>query len=167
MTHAPPILCIVGPSGSGKTTLMEGLIREMSKRGYRVATIKHAHHTVELDQPGKDSWRHRQAGATLSIISSPGSVAVFGKADQELTVEDLCYRFIRDVDLILVEGYKGSGHPKIVVVGGGKRDASDWTEVKAVVSGQPLNPPLAEDVPVFWPEDVAGMVTFLENEFLR
>lgn len=162
MDKGTPILCIVGPSGGGKTTLMEGLIRELSKRGYRVATIKHTHHVVELDQPGKDSWRHRQAGAAVSIISSPGSVAVFSEVEQELTVEELCSRFIHDVDLILAEGYKGSGYPKMVVVGNEGWDPADWTGVKAVVSNQRLD----LDVPVFQASDVTRIATFLEYEFL-
>jgi molybdopterin-guanine dinucleotide biosynthesis protein B len=153
---------------------MEGLIKELSKRGYRVATIKHSHHAKELDKTGKDSWRHQQAGATISIISSPGAFAVFGEVERELTVEELCTRFIQSaalggsggVDLILAEGYKGSGYPKIVVVGDGKWDAADWAEVKAVVSDQRLSPPQAENVPQFQPGDVMGMVTFLEDEFL-
>ncbi len=162
MVKDVPILCIVGPSGSGKTTLMEGLIKELSKQGYRVATIKHSHHTVELDQPGKDTWRHRQAGATLSIISSPGTVAVFGEVERELTVEELCTRFIHGVDLVLAEGYKGSNYPKIAVVGNGKWDEADWTGVKAVISDQPLD----VNVPAFRQTDVMGIATFLEDEFL-
>lgn len=161
MVRGVPILCIVGPSGSGKTTLMEGMIKELSRRGYRVATIKHTHHAVELDQPGKDSWRHRQAGATLSIISSPEAIAIFGKVDRELTVEQLCTRFIHDVDLILVEGYKGSGYPKIVVLGNGSLDETTREGVKAIVSHQWLK----VDVPQFQPSDVMGIVTFLENMF--
>jgi molybdopterin-guanine dinucleotide biosynthesis protein B len=141
---------------------MEGLINELSKRGYRVATIKHSHHTVELDQRGKDTWRHQQAGATLSIISSPGAVAVFGKADRELTVEELCTMFIHDVDLILAEGYKGSNYPKIVVVDNEKVDMAGWVEVKAIVSHQPLD----ISVPVFRPTDVMGIVKFLIDKFL-
>jgi molybdopterin-guanine dinucleotide biosynthesis protein B len=61
------ITTIIGHSGSGKTTLIEKLVRELTQRGLRVATIKHAHHSVQLDTPGKDSWRYTQAGAAMSV----------------------------------------------------------------------------------------------------
>lgn len=169
MDKDTPILCIVGPSGSGKTTLMEGLIQELSNRGYRVATIKRTHHAVELDQPGKDSWRHRKAGATLAIICSPGSVAVFSDVEQELTVDELYRRFIQEADLILAEGYKDSHYPKIVVVGKEGWDVASVTGVKAVVSDQRLDLPACADrgVPVFSSAAVAEIATYLEEAFLR
>lgn len=163
MAKRIPVLCVVGPSGSGKTTLMEGLIKELSRRGYRVATIKHAHHPVELDQRGKDTWRHRQAGAAVSVISSGSTVAVFSEEKRELAIEDLRARFIHDADLILAEGYKDSNCPKIVVVGNGRWSAADWIGVKAVVSDRHLD----VDVPVFHRSDVTGIVRFLEHEFLE
>lgn len=166
MADGTPILCIVGPSGSGKTTLMEGLIGELSKRGYRIATIKHTHHRMELDQREKDSWRHRQAGAKVSVLSSRGRVAVCSELERELTAEELRGRFIHDVDLILVEGYKSSRSPKIVVVGKGGWDASalggSLTGIRAIVSDQRLD----ADVPVFRSADVTGIITFLEDKFL-
>lgn len=162
MAEGAPMVCIAGPSGSGKTTLMEELIRELSRRGYRVATIKHTHHAVELDQPGKDSWRHRQAGATVSVVVSRRSVAIFGDLERELTVEELSGRFIHQADLILAEGYKSGGTPKIVVVGDGAWDAAEWTGVKAVVSARRIN----AGVPVFPPTDVKAVASFLEHEFL-
>lgn len=162
MAKPAPILCIVGASESGKTTLMEGLIRELSKRGCRVATIKHTHHTVELDQPGKDSWRHRRAGAALSIVCTQGLVAVFSEIKEALTVEEVRSRFIRRADLILIEGFKDSGHPKVVVVGHGTWNAAEWTDVRAIVSDRPLD----ADIPVFRRNDTAGIIAFLEREFL-
>lgn len=173
MDKDTPILCIVGPSGSGKTTLMEGLIQELSNRGYRVATIKRTHHAVELDQPGKDSWRHRKAGAKVSVLSSPKAMAVFTEVEQELTVDELCRRFIQSasggVDLILVEGYKDSHYPKIVVVGKEGWDVASVTGVKAVVSDQRLDLPACadRDVPVFSSAAVAEIATYLEEAFLR
>lgn len=68
-----PIVCIVGKSNVGKTTLLEGLITELKRRGHRVATVKHDVHGFEIDQPGKDSWRHAQAGSDAVVISSPKS----------------------------------------------------------------------------------------------
>ena len=84
-----PILCFVGRSNSGKTTLIERLIPELVKEGYRLATIKHAGHGFNMDTEGKDSWRHKQAGAKTVVITSKGSVALFTDTEQELGVEQL------------------------------------------------------------------------------
>lgn len=161
-TGKPPVLCVVGPSKSGKTTLMEGLIQWLSKRGYRVATIKHTHHTVELDHPGKDSWRHRRAGAVLSVVCSRGIVAVFSEVIGEATIETIRDRFIEDADLILAEGYKNSQEPKIVVVDDRGWDQEKWTTVVAVASDHPVD----TDLPVFRRDDLAGIVSFLKEKFL-
>jgi molybdopterin-guanine dinucleotide biosynthesis protein B len=90
-----PIVSIVGKSDSGKTTLIEKLIPELTRRGYRVATVKHDTHSFEVDREGKDSWRHRRAGSYSTVISSD--------------------RFIRDVDIIITEGYKKDSAPKVEV----------------------------------------------------
>ena len=76
---APPILSFVGRSNSGKTTLIERVIPELTRAGYRVATVKHAGHGFELDTEGKDSWRHKQAGANTVIVISKGSLAMFAR----------------------------------------------------------------------------------------
>ena len=157
-----PVLCVVGPSNSGKTGLMEALIKELSEKGYRIATIKHSHHSVEMDQPGKDSWRHRKAGADVSIFCSKERVAVFSEWEREPTVEELCSRYVQNVGWVLIEGFKESPYPKIVVIGDGKWDPSLWTEVKAVVSNHPCD----ASVPVFRPEEAKKIVGFLEHEIL-
>ncbi|UCF95758.1 MAG: molybdopterin-guanine dinucleotide biosynthesis protein B, partial [Desulfobacterales bacterium] len=72
----PPIVSTVGYSGSGKTTLLEKLIAELKQRGFRVGTIKHDVHGFEMDRPGKDSWRHKQAGASVTVISSPYQIGM-------------------------------------------------------------------------------------------
>src|SRR5437773_10405425 len=96
----PPILCFVGRSNSGKTTLIERLIPELVKEGYRLATIKHAGHGFNMDTEGKDSWRHKQAGAKTVVITSKGSVALFTDTEQEFGVEQLRARYIGDdIDL--------------------------------------------------------------------
>ncbi|MDZ4164012.1 MAG: molybdopterin-guanine dinucleotide biosynthesis protein B [Smithellaceae bacterium] len=110
-----PIVSIVGKSDSGKTTLLEKLIRELCRRGYRVATIKHDVHGFDIDHEGKDSWRHKRAGAHVAIISSPHKVAVIEDVDKDHEIAELRDRYIRDVDLIMTEGYKRNPHPKIEV----------------------------------------------------
>ena len=82
----PPILCFVGRSNSGKTTLIERVIPELVKEGYRLATIKHAGHGFNLDTEGKDSWRHKRAGAGMVIVTSKGSLAMFTDVEEEVGV---------------------------------------------------------------------------------
>jgi molybdopterin-guanine dinucleotide biosynthesis protein MobB len=101
-----PIVSIVGYSGSGKTTLVEKMIPELKRRGWRVATIKHNRHGFEIDHEGKDSWRHRRAGADMTVLASPGKVAVMADTEGDLSLEELGDRFIRGVDVILTEGFK-------------------------------------------------------------
>ncbi|MEW6365648.1 MAG: molybdopterin-guanine dinucleotide biosynthesis protein B [Acidobacteriota bacterium] len=108
-----PLVSIVGQSGCGKTTLIERLIPELTGRGHRIATVKHDVHGFEMDREGKDTWRHKRAGAAAVAISSPTRVAVIADVDRELTLEEVCDRFMRDVDMVLCEGFKTNPVPKI------------------------------------------------------
>jgi molybdopterin-guanine dinucleotide biosynthesis protein B len=110
-----PIVSIVGKSNSGKTTLLEKLLPELVKKGYKTATIKHDVHGFEIDKEGKDSWRHKKAGARLTVISSPRQVALIEDVDKDHTLDEIREKYIHDVDLILTEGYKGNPFPKIEV----------------------------------------------------
>lgn len=109
------VLGITGWSGSGKTTLLTRLIPLLAGRGIAVSTVKHAHHDFDLDQPGKDSWRHRIAGAREVMIASGGRWALLHEnREGEPELAALLAR-LAPVDLVLVEGYKASGHAKIEV----------------------------------------------------
>jgi molybdopterin-guanine dinucleotide biosynthesis adapter protein len=110
------IFGLAGWSGSGKTTLMTALIPELVSRGLSVSTLKHAHHAFDIDQPGKDSWRHRQAGAREVMISSQNRWALMHelRGTPEPTFEDLARR-MNPVDILLVEGFKRHPHPKIEI----------------------------------------------------
>ena len=110
------ILGVTGWSGAGKTTLLTELIPALTARGLRVSTIKHAHHTFDVDQPGKDSYRHREAGAVEVLISAGVRWALMheNRNDEEPKLEDLLAR-MSPVDLVLVEGYKAEGHLKLEV----------------------------------------------------
>jgi len=107
---------LVGWSGSGKTTLLVRLIPELTRRGVRVSTVKHAHHAFDVDKPGKDSWQHRQAGATEVMIGSAARWALMHehRGAAEATLEELLER-MSPVDLVLVEGFKRHPHKKLEV----------------------------------------------------
>ena len=110
------IFGLAGWSGSGKTTLMTALIPELVFRGITVSTLKHAHHAFDVDQPGKDSWRHRQAGAQEVMVSSSNRWALMHelRGAPEPSFDELVRR-MSPVDLLLVEGFKRYPHPKIEV----------------------------------------------------
>lgn len=105
---------VVGWKNAGKTGLMERLVAEITKRGVTVSTIKHAHHSFDVDQPGKDSYRHRVAGAREVLLASRDRVALMQELRNapEPTLDALLQR-LSPVDLVLVEGYKRDAHPKI------------------------------------------------------
>jgi molybdopterin-guanine dinucleotide biosynthesis protein MobB len=110
-----PIISIVGKSNSGKTTLVEKLIPELIKRGYRVATIKHNKHGFDIDHKGKDSWRHKQAGARTTVIACPTRIALIEDIDRDQSLDEIRDKYIKGADVILAEGYKGNPFPKIEV----------------------------------------------------
>jgi molybdopterin-guanine dinucleotide biosynthesis protein B len=110
-----PIVCIVGASDSGKTTLLERLIPELTRRGYRIGTVKHDVHGFQMDQEGKDTWRHSRAGAQTIAIASPRGVASIRKTSDELPLEEVVARYFWEEDLVLAEGFKRSRFPKIEV----------------------------------------------------
>jgi molybdopterin-guanine dinucleotide biosynthesis adapter protein len=137
-----PVVCIVGRSKVGKTTVLEGLIRELKSRGYRVGTIKHHSHAgFEVDQEGKDSWRHAQAGSDHVVVAAPDKVASIRRLEHELALEELVAG-MNDVDIVLAEGYKRSGQLKIEVVRAARSTEPICTpdEVMAVVTDVPALP---------------------------
>lgn len=111
-----PVFAVVGHSGCGKTTLVEKLLRELSGRGLRVAAIKHAHHQVVLDTPGKDSYRYKQAGAVMSMLVAPDELQLVADAVDRREPEQLAQRFLGEADLVLAEGFSQCATPKIEVL---------------------------------------------------
>ncbi len=106
---------VIGWKNAGKTSLMERLVAEFTARGYRVSTIKHVHHDVDLDQPGKDSHRHRAAGAREVVLAGAHRFALMVEHRAgEPPLADVIAR-LAPVDLVLIEGYKRDSHPKIEV----------------------------------------------------
>jgi len=158
-----PIISVVGKSQVGKTTLLERLIAELKRRGYRVGTIKHDTHGFEIDKPGKDSWRHAQAGSDVVLISSPEKLALIKGVDRERTLDELL-AYMGDVELVLTEGYKSGDKPKIEVSrqARGQELLCDEEELLALVTDQPFD----LDVPQFDFEDVVGLADLIEERFL-
>jgi molybdopterin-guanine dinucleotide biosynthesis protein B len=110
----PPIVSIVGNSGSGKTTFLERLIPEIQRRGLKVGTIKHDVHGFDMDKPGKDSWRHKKAGASVTVISSPYQIGMVLDVDHDHKPDELL-PLLAGVDIILTEGYKRENKPKLEI----------------------------------------------------
>ena len=158
-----PIVSIVGFSGSGKTTLLEKLIRELATRGYRVGTVKHDVHGFEMDKPGKDSWRHKQAGAVATIISSPRQIGMVMDVDHDLHPDEL-KRFFSNVDIVFTEGYKEGDKPKVEIFRAGLRDeplCKDDNHLIALVTDTTVE----LRVPHFSLDDVKGLGDFLVSRF--
>lgn len=157
------IFGLAGWSGSGKTTLVMRLLPELIGRGYSVSTMKHAHHAFDIDSPGKDSYRHRQAGATEVLIASANRWALIHehRGTPEPTAAELA-RMMTPVDLLLVEGFKREPHPKLEVhrpsVGKPLLFPND-PHIVAVASDAPID---AGELPVFHLDDVVAIADFIE-----
>ena len=155
---------VIGWKNAGKTSLMERLVAEISARGLRVSTVKHVHHDVDLDQPGKDTFRHRTAGAEEVVLASANRMALLREhrgAEPDLAV---ILARMAPVDLVLVEGYKRDAHPKIEVV---RREAGH----DLIQPGDPMVRAVATDaalavlaVPVLDLNDTAAIADFILRE---
>ena len=115
MGGIPPLVAITGFRNSGKTTATESIVRELSGRGYRVGTFKHCHHGYDLDRPGKDSWRHRQAGAVRSVLTGPDGFALVGEPMPEEDLHRMTGWLFADMDVVLAEGYHWLPLPRIEI----------------------------------------------------
>lgn len=155
---------VVGWKNAGKTGLMERLVAEIAGRGFTVSTVKHAHHSFDVDQPGKDSHRHRVAGATEVLLASRNRFALMHELrdEAEPSLQMLLER-LSPVDLVLVEGYKRDGHPKVEAhraATGNPLIAPEDDTVRAVASDAPLD----LDRPVFDLDDTVGVADFILSE---
>jgi molybdopterin-guanine dinucleotide biosynthesis protein B len=165
------IVGLAGWSGSGKTTLVTKVIPVLVRRGLKVATVKHAHHEFDTDQPGKDSWLHRQAGASEVAIVSSRRWAIVHELGQgprqeaEPPLADMLAK-LSPVDLVIVEGFKRQAHPKLEVyratIGKALLHPDDDCIV-AVATDAPL--PQAQ-VPVLMLDDIESIADVLQAEAL-
>lgn len=157
---SPPVFGVIGWKNSGKTTLMTDLIRELTARGFAVSVLKHAHVNFDVDQPGRDSFKMREAGASQVMLSSPRRFALMRELGDapEMTFEELM-RYAGPCDLVLVEGYKRETYPKIEI----RRDGAASREplsaeipgVVAIASDRPEDE--TESLPIF-PIDATGRI---------
>jgi molybdopterin-guanine dinucleotide biosynthesis protein B len=160
----PPIVSIVGKSSTGKTTFLEKTIKELAGRGYRVATIKHSHHSISFDQPNKDSWRHAQAGAVATMVSSTTEIQIIKPITQELTIEELARHLGEDYDIILSEGFSRGNAPKIEIH---RKEAGPLLETATNLIAVATDEPLDTDVRQFDLNDVKGVVDLIEELFIK
>ena len=155
---------VVGWKNAGKTGLMERLVTEITGRGISVSTVKHAHHSFDVDHPGKDSHRHRVAGATEVLLASRNRFALMHELrdEDEPSLSELLQK-LAPVDLVLVEGYKRDTHPKVEAhrsVTGNPLIAPDDPTVRAVASDTPLD----LDRPMFDLDDTKAIADFILSE---
>lgn len=159
----PPLFGVVGWKNSGKTTLVSSLIAELTRRGVKVAAVKHAHHGFDVDQPGRDSYKFREAGAREVAIISGKRVAIMHelRGEAEPALEDILPR-LGGSDLILIEGFKQHDHPKI------EARRLDAVQTTPMADAFPGIVAIASDhaaetgsLPVFALDDIAAMASFI------
>jgi molybdopterin-guanine dinucleotide biosynthesis protein B len=161
----PPVISVVGKSGSGKTVFLEKLIAVLKSRGLKIGVIKHDPHGFEIDTPGKDSWRHAQAGSATVVLSSPERLALIKRLDKEMTLDAVVSTYLQDVDLVITEGYK-TGPKKKIEVSRRERSqdlVSPPQDLIAIVTDQSFDLP----VPHFGLDDAQAVADLLEEEVLR
>jgi molybdopterin-guanine dinucleotide biosynthesis protein B len=158
-----PVISVVGKSGVGKTTVLERVIREIKRRGYRVGTVKHDTHGFDVDQPGKDSWRHAQAGSDAVVISGPRKLALIRRLDGEMPLDRIVH-MMGEVDFVITEGYKQGDKPKIEVTR--KERGTELLCQAEELIGIMADYPVDMAVPQFALEDAAGVVDLLEKLYL-
>jgi len=157
-----PILSLVGSSNSGKTTLMEKLVSGLVDKGLRIATIKHSHHQPEMDTPGKDSWRHKQAGASTSLLVGPEKMLMVSDVDETLNPQLLTARLFGDYDLVLVEGYASVPGPKIEVLRAERSNALRCDESELIAVATDIAD-LKVSVPLLDMNDTQALIEFIRH----
>ncbi len=161
----PPIISISGKSNAGKTTFLVKLITEMTQNGYRIGSVKHTHHDIDLDRKGKDSWRHKQAGTRATLLITDQQIAMV-KDDLRPDIEKI-HAYLPDMDLILAEGFKQQPLPKIEIFRtAGPHDHPlflNHPDLIALVTDAPFTP----SVPVFGLNDIKPVAAFIQERFLK
>ena len=161
----PKVITIVGKSNSGKTTLLEKLIFHLTQKGYKIGSVKHAHDGFEMDKEGKDSWRHKKAGAASTLVISQDKIGLI-KDDKTSYFEKMQF-YLADNDIILAEGFKKQNLLKIEVF----RTQSMHKEPLCMDDKNLIafvtNSDYKLDVPVFGLEDIEKLSDFIELNFIK
>jgi len=161
-----PAVSIIGFSGSGKTTLIVKVVAELTTRGYRVGTIKHDAHRFEIDREGKDSWRHKEAGAVSVLITSKEKMAFIKTTDVEMPLTEAIETFMTGLDVVITEGYKTGNLPKIEVYRESVSEARacpNDANLLAVVSDGAVD----TDKPLLDIDDFKGVADLIEDKIIR
>ena len=160
----PPVVSIVGKSKSGKTAVIERLVQELKSRSYQVATVKHAPLGTSFDEPGKDSWRHIEAGSKATVVSSPDNIVLVKPVSQDTPLEEVVRLLGEDYDIILTEGFKQGGTPKIEVHRKGTGPLLKNIKKRiAIVTDEPLETKARQ----FSFEDIKSLADLLERGFVK
>ncbi len=162
-SYIPPVLSVVGWSNSGKTTFLVKLIGELKARGYKVGTIKHHHGPIDVDKPGKDTWRHAQAGSSAVALVGNSQFALFKEYKGDNILDELI-NLMPEMDIIIAEGFKSSNWPKIEV-------RRKEINPEPAVSDDELIALITEDysyknIPCFAPSDYKMVADLIERLFI-
>jgi molybdopterin-guanine dinucleotide biosynthesis protein B len=161
---ASRVFGLAGWSGSGKTTLLTRLLPELIARGLSVSTVKHAHHEFDVDKPGKDSWNHRQAGATEVMVASANRWALMHehRGSREPGLDELL-KHMSPVDLVLVEGFKGEDIPKLEIYRAAVGKPLLCREDKSIVALASDQKVVGVELPQLKLDDIAGISRFITS----
>ena len=158
------VIGVAGFKNAGKTTLVERLVTELTRRGWRISTVKHAHHSFDIDHEGRDSFRHRQAGASEVAVVSRSRWAIIheSRGEEEPSLDDMLAK-LAPCDLVIVEGYKRDSHDKIEVrnldLNHPELAGGDPCVVAIAATGAVADAP----VPVYDRDDVTALASFIEK----
>jgi molybdopterin-guanine dinucleotide biosynthesis protein B len=158
-----PIISVVGTSKSGKTTLIEKLIPELKKRGYRIGTIKHTTHGFDMDKRGKDSWRHKAAGAETVIVASREKIVMV--KDENISGLKSIEKYFDNVDLVITEGFKKENRPKIEIYRSNKSNPPLCQNDKTIIA-LVTDTDLLVNIPVFGLEAINSLADMIEKNYL-
>ena len=164
----PLIISIVGYSNSGKTLLLEKMIPILKSMGYSVGVIKHTGHEFPLDQPGKDTYKFKQAGADGVVLIGSGHVGFWGNKDETdaLILDRIEQTFFSDRDIVLTEGFKKGDKPKIAVLTRGQEEQL-LKEIEGSIIATVGDAPFRPDLPHFKADDCEGLVQMVKDRFLK
>ncbi|MCT4597851.1 MAG: molybdopterin-guanine dinucleotide biosynthesis protein B [Vallitalea sp.] len=161
ITSTPPVIAISGISNSGKTTIMVEIIKQLKAKGYKIGTIKHDAHGFDMDYEGKDTYRHRQAGADGVIITSNGKYAMIQWSEQEVPVETLI-SYHSHQDIILLEGFKYSSYKKIEIVRKeiSQQPVCDQETLLAIATDVNMK---LDNIPIISLDNITALVNIIED----